>query len=487
MLDRRSFLSGAAAFAAAPGFEALPALGAVPRSGEVDVVIVGAGAAGIAAARQLAAAGRRFALVEASDHVGGRCITDTRTFGVPFDRGAHWIHIPESNPVLRQGRGGLQIDHAARRLRLRIGRRNARDGEIEDFLVAQVRARRAIVEAARANADVSCARALPQDLREWRDTVAFVIGAYGCGKDLSEISVKDLARMDEREIDATCREGYGTLLAKLADGLPVALSTPVKRIDWRQGVSVETDSGRFSARAVIVTASTGVLASGAIMFAPELPAPLSDAIVKLSLGSLDHIALEMPGNPLGLGVDELIFAKASGRETAALLANPSGTNLCLVHVGGGFGRDLARRGEAAMTAFAIDWLAGMYGSDVRKAVKRTAATDWNKAPFIRGAFSAAVTGGQPARRVLARPWGSRIWFAGEATSETLWGTVGGAWESGERAATAVLQQRAEPPRRTKPERRAPRAASKRTRPRRPPPAAEPASRGFLAPFRPGRN
>jgi monoamine oxidase len=434
ILSRRSFLSGMAAFAAAPAF------GAVPKSGEVDVVIVGAGAAGIAAARRLTAEGRRVALLEASGRIGGRCITDTKTFGVPFDRGAHWIHIPETNPVLRLGREGFQIDQAARGLRLRIGLRNAREGEVEDFLVAQVRSRRAIVEASRDAADVSCAQALPTDLGTWRDTVEFVLGPYGCGKNLADVSAKDFAKVDEREIDAICRQGYGALLAKLAGGLPIAQSTAVKRIDWRRGIGVETEEGQLTARAVIVTASTNVLASGAIEFDPELPRVQRDAFAKLSLGSRDHIALELPGNPLGLLRDEVVFEKATGTETAAVLANVSGTSLCLVEVGGSFGRDLASRGEDAMTAFAIDWLARLYGSDVKKAVKRKAATNWNREPYVLGASSAAAVGGQPARRLLMQPLGGRIWFAGEAVHETLWGTVGGAWESGDRAAAAVLKQ-----------------------------------------------
>ena len=453
-LNRRSFLSGAAAFAAAPAF------GAVLKSGEVDVVIVGAGAAGIAAARRLAAGGRSFALIEASGRIGGRCITDTKTFGVPFDRGAHWIHIPETNPLLRLGRAGFQIDQAARGLRLRIGLRNAREGEVEDFLVAQVRSRRAIAEAARAAADVSCAQVLPDDLGAWRDTVEFVLGPYGCGKNLAEVSAKDFARSDQREIDAICRQGYGALLAKLAAGISVARSTPAKRIDWRRGITVETDQGRLSARAVIVTASTNVLAAGGIEFEPELPKAHRDAFGKLSLGSRDHIALELPGNPLGLSRDEVLFEKATGTETAALLANVSGTSLCIVEVGGGFGRDLASRGEDAMTEFALDWLAKHYGSDVKKAVKRTSATNWNKQPYVLGASSAAAPGGQPARRLLMQPLGSRVWFAGEAAHETLWGTVGGAWESGDRAATAVLKQF------DKPEKQEREQARGRTRPKR---------------------
>jgi monoamine oxidase len=92
-----------------------------------------------------------------------------------------------------------------------------------------------------------------------------------------------------------------------------------------------------------------------------------------------------------------------------------------------------------MTAFALDWLVDLYGSDLRKSVKRSAATQWNNEPWVLGAFSAAAPGGQPARRVLMEPVRDRMWFAGEAVHETLWGTVGGAWESGERAADAALR------------------------------------------------
>src|SRR5687768_10577805 len=119
-LDRRIFLSGSAALASAP------ALGAVSASGETDVAIVGAGAAGIAAARKVAAAGRRFALIEASDRVGGRCVTDNRIFGVPFDRGAHWVHMPDINPLAKlAARTGLDLYPAPPGQKLRIGRRNA--------------------------------------------------------------------------------------------------------------------------------------------------------------------------------------------------------------------------------------------------------------------------------------------------------------------------------------------------------------------------
>ena len=439
LLSRRSFLTATAALAA------VPALGAVPSSGSVDVVIVGAGAAGIAAARRIVAANRRVALVEAADRIGGRCITDTGMFGVPYDRGAHRIHMPDVNPVAKLApRTGLEVYLAPAGQKVRIGRRNAREGEMEDFLATMVRSNHAIAEASRGKTDVSCAQALPRDLGEWRPTVEFVLGPYGCAKDLTDISAADFAKLLERDVDAYCRQGFGALLAKLAEGLPVQLSAPVKQINtWTRGrVEVETTKGTLTGQAAIVTVSTNVLAAGKIKFGPELGKRQLDAAVKLALGSYDHVALELIGNPFSLLRDELVFEKtARGRiATAALLANVSGTPLALVEVAGRFGRELAAKGEAEMVAFALEWLAGLYGADIKKAVKRTHATRWNDEPWVLGAFSAAVPGGQPSRKILMEPHRDRIWLAGEAVHETLWGTVGGAWESGERAAEAVLRR-----------------------------------------------
>ena len=435
-LSRRAFLASSAAAAASPAF------GAVPASGDVDVVIVGAGAAGIAAARRIGAAGRRFALVEAADRLGGRCITDTSLFGMPFDRGAHWLHMPDINPLAKLApKTGLEVYPAPSGQRLRIGRRYAREGEMEDFLAAMVRSERAIADAVRNKPDISCAQALPRDLGDWRGTVEFVLGPFGCAKSLDEVSAIDFSRSAERDIDAFCRQGMGALLAKLADGLAVRLSTPATRIEaGSRLVAVDTPKGTLTARAAIVTASTNVLAAGKIRFVPELPKRQLDALAKLSLGSYDHVALELAGNPLGLQSDDLVFEKAAGGRTAALLGNVGGSSLCLVEIAGRFGRELAAQGVDAMTAFAVDWLVGLFGGDIRGAVRRSHATQWAKEPFVLGAFSAAAPGGQGSRKLLMEPLRDRVFFAGEAIHETLWGTVGGAWESGERAAEAALKR-----------------------------------------------
>ena len=194
----------------------------------------------------------------------------------------------------------------------------------------------------------------------------------------------------------------------------------------------------MAARAVIVTASSNVLASGALKFSPDLPKPKQESFARLSLGNKERIALQLTGNVFGLGRDDLFIEQSDGPRTATLYANIAGSNLCTVDVAGAFGRDLAEQGDAAMVAFATEWLNKMFGSDVAKAIKASRTTQWSKMPFIQGAVSAAGPGGQFARRVIAESQGS-LFFAGEATHETLFGTVDGAWDSGERAADAALK------------------------------------------------
>jgi len=438
-MTRRDFLSAAAAVAATPVFGATATAAALPR--EADIVVIGAGAAGIAAARRIQAGNRKVIMVEATDRVGGRCQTDTATFDVPFDRGARWLHNPDTNPMIRLARGaGLEILTAPLGRKIRVGRRNARAGETEEFLAALVRAHRAIDEASRGKADQSCASVLPKDLGDWAGTAEFVLGPGATGKDLKDISVIDKARAQERNAAIACRQGLGTLLGKLGEPIPVALSTPASRIEWgSRDVTVVTPAGKIDARAAIVTVSSNVLAAGNIKFSPDIPKRYLDAAAKLSLGSYDHIALQLPGNPLGLGRDDVIVEQSNSTKTALLFANVGSSSLCVIDVAGSFGRDLAAQGEPAMVAFAVEWLTKLFGSDVAAAVKRSSATRWDAAPFALGAMSAAVPGGQPSRKVLGEPIGC-MYLAGEATHETLWGTVDGAWESGERAAEAALKR-----------------------------------------------
>lgn len=438
-LTRRQFFSTSAALAATP-FLGLRAW-AAPLPREADIVVIGAGAAGIAAARRIMAANRKVIVVEATGQIGGRCLTDTATFDVPFDRGARWMYNPDANPMVKLARNaGLELSSVPIGPKIRIGRRNARAGETEEFLAALVRAHRAIDDASRGRADLPCASVLPKDLGDWAGTAEFVLGAGFAGKDLKDIAVADIARAQERNAAMVCRQGLGALVAKLGGQIPISLSTPASRVSWsNREVAVETPAGKVGARAAIITVSSNVLSAGSIKFTPELPKRQLDAASKLSLGSYDHIALQLPRNPLGLGHNDIFIEQSNSSRTGLLLANIGGSSLCSVDVAGSFGRDLSAQGDKAMIAFAIEWLTKLFGSEFGAAVKKSSATRWNSAPFALGAMSAAAPGGQLSRKVLSEPFGA-VFLTGEATHETLWGTVDGAWESGERAADAALRK-----------------------------------------------
>src|SRR5262249_16378451 len=154
---------------------------------------------------------------------------------------------------------------------------------------------------------------------------------------------------------------------------------------------------------------------------PSLPVRHLEALDKLRLGSYDHIAFEIPGNPLELENDQIIYEKASNERTGALIGNMLGTSLCMIDIGGSFGGGLAALGEAAMIIFGIGWLSNLFGNSIKSAIKRRHATQWTWNPWVRGSFSSAAPGHQPARRALGEPLNDRLWFAGEATNVGLWG------------------------------------------------------------------
>src|SRR5689334_1272364 len=438
-ITRRDLLSASAAIATASSFASRAWAAPLPR--EADIVVIGAGAAGIAAARRVQAANRKVILLEAANQLGGRCLTDTSTFEAPFDRGARWMHNPETNPMVRLARNaGLDVSAASLGQKIRVGLRNARAGETEEFLAALVRANHAIDEASRGKADFSCASALPRDLGVWAGTTEFVLGPYATGKDLKDVSVIDKVRGQDRNAPIGCRQGLGVLIARLGEQIPAMLSTPASQISWsNRDVAVQTQAGKIAARAAIVTVSSNVLAGGSIKFSPEIPRRQLEAAAKLTLGSYDRIALQLPGNPLGLSRDDTIIEQSSSTRTALLSANIGGSSLCVIDVAGSFGRDLSDQGEKAMVAFATEWLSRLFGNDIAKLVKKSSATRWNASPFVLGAMSAAPPGAQPSRKMLGEPFGN-VFMAGEATHETLWGTVDGAWESGERAAESALRR-----------------------------------------------
>lgn len=408
-------------------------------SGHENIVIIGAGAAGIAAARGVASMGRPYTLLEASSRIGGRTVTDTRTFGVPFDMGAHWIHTPRLHPLSRFGKkAGFDIYRAPDELRLFINGREGSNSEYKAFEDAIDRAERAITAAGGAKRDVPASDVLPK-LGRWAGTAELVVGPLSCAKELNHVSTLDFARSEEEDVDDFCRQGFGALIAHLAVPLSVRLDTQVTAVDLRgRDVVVETSGGTLRCGAVIIAVPPGILAEGRLSILPELDAGHRAAIEGISLGAYDHIAFLLPANPFDLKADELVFFRADGRRGCALLGRIGGTDLHSIEVGGDVAAELARS-PADAEAFAREVIARECGRSAARRIEKVRATAWTREPFSLGAFSCAEPGAAHLRHVLAEPIDDRLFFAGEHTHEGLWGTVGGAWLSGERAAKRAVR------------------------------------------------
>jgi monoamine oxidase len=413
-MTRRDFLSASAGLAVTPVLGGAAGAATLPR--EADIVVIGAGAAGIAAARRIMAANRKVIVVEAAGQIGGRCQTDISTFDVPFDRGARWMHNPE-NPMIKLARAaGLEISTVSLGQKIRIGRRYARAGETEELLTALVRANRAIDEASR-RLDVSCASVLAEGFgRLGRN------GGVRARRQLLRQGPEGCLRRRQGpragpQYGDRCRQGLGTLIAKLGEQVPLSLSTPANRISWdRRDVTVETPSGKIAARAAIITVSRQRAGGGQYQIQPRYSQTNARCRRKLSLGSYDRIALQMPGNPLGLARDEVIIEQSNSTRTALLYANMGSSSLCSIDVAGSFGRDLSAQGEKAMVAFAVEWLTKLFGSEAASAVKKSSATRWNSAPYAPRRDVLGRAGRAASRKVLAEPIGC-MYLAGEATHE----------------------------------------------------------------------
>ncbi len=408
-------------------------------SGEADVVIIGAGAAGIAAARKLAEAGRTYLLLEATGRVGGRARTDTALFGVPFDLGAQRLFLPGAAAFADLARGqGFDIPAVPTAARLYIAGREANDVEYEDFVGTARRAQRAIIAAGDSGRDLAAARVLP-DLGAFSASAHFVTGPFFCGKDLEEVSTVDYSRAEEREGALTCRQGLGAALTKLAAPLAVTLDTAAREISLRgRLIQVETNRGTVRGQVAIVAVPPSVIAAGKLRFQPGLVQRYGAGLSRITLGAYDHIAFTLPGNPLGLGADELVQFKADGERAYALIARLGGSDVHSLEVGGRLARDLADAPPAAARAFLVEALTREFGAGAARGIGEVHATRWTKEPFALGAMSCALPGAGSFRRALSEVISGRLLLAGEHTHETLWGTLPGAWASGERAAAQAL-------------------------------------------------
>ncbi|HEY8383850.1 MAG TPA: NAD(P)/FAD-dependent oxidoreductase [Microvirga sp.] len=402
-----------------------------------DVAVIGAGAAGIGAARRLLEAGLTVAVLEARDRIGGRAVT-VPLRGHPVDLGAHWLHAGPINPLVALGRRRGEILRRAPVeghlfLRGRPGRRADRAAFDRAFALAD----QAMTRAAREREDQAAARALPP-MGPFGRRVAQVHGLVS-GRPLAEVSLHDFPSMEYAD-NLFIAGGLGAYVARLAQGLPVRLGAPVRAVDWSgAGVRIETAFGTLRARAAIVTVPMAVLQEGGVRFTPVLPAATEAAIHGFTQGVYEHVVLHWPGSPFR-GADKLATLIGGRHEPPGLLTAIDGTpfhffELDQPHAAGLDGRD---RDAPARLARAV--LAEHFGHRALRGLSSPHATVWRHDPWSRASWAVVPPGHAGARAALREPVGERLWFAGEALSRLQWGTVGGAFEEGTRAAGEIAER-----------------------------------------------
>lgn len=406
---------------------------------DVDVVIVGAGAAGIAAARELSAAGMTHVVLEARDRVGGRAYT-VDDLGRPFDMGAHWLHNWQGNPLvdLARQRGLALTESGSEDFGLYAS--GKRLPEADHLALAQAMARmdgqmeRGATRAAQPGSDRSLASLLSHPVGWER----FVVKAQviEMGTEPSEISLLDVSGLGAVGQDMVVAGGYGALVADHARGLNSRLSATVSEIRWQEahGVTLSGAFGTLRARAAIVTVPTSVLAQNTVRFAPALPARMQQAIADLPFGVFEKVGFRLDrARP-----DLPEYAFATGPEGQLLthaLAMSEDHGIATIILAGDTARALVAEGTAARIATARSLLTDILGSDT--AAGATVATNWLDDPLSLGAYSCARIGATEARQIYSTPLENRLWFAGEAAPGEYAVTVAGAWLSGESAARAA--------------------------------------------------
>jgi monoamine oxidase len=403
---------------------------------ERDVAILGAGAAGLAAAAECARLGLSYLCIEARARVGGRVFTD-ESLGAPFDAGALFLHWAERNPWRAEaGRLGVAlVDEPAGSFRVVTAQETS--PEQGQRRRGQFRRLSTLLEGAGVP-DLSVAEIAA---REGLSEAASGLTRMALGEEPGRVSARDYARLWSGD-DLVAPEGFGRLVAACARGLDVRTGVAALGVAWDgAGVSIETTRGTLRARVAIVTLPVGVLKAGAVAFRPELPAATLRALDGLEMGVLSKIALAFDGERFGMsGPADIVLAQ--GETLIDFDCWAFERPLVVGYVGGDAAREMARLGPDGAVASALDAFALAVGGEARRRFRGGRFYGWADDPLARGAYSHALPGRAGARAELATPVGDRLIFAGEATGGEggdFGGamTAGGAYLAGRNAARAA--------------------------------------------------
>jgi monoamine oxidase len=409
-----------------------------PPSHDVDALIIGAGMAGLSAAHDLIARGRSVTVLEARDRLGGRIWTDHSSAQGPVELGAFWLHqdTEDANPLVVLAKD-LHLPLAGdspQQLAYGTGSDPWQAGE--EFGARRNSLLEQLDEAGRTQPDQPLQNLLPPSADP---TATDSLIPLSQGVDPEHASSRDFATMTDELADRVLPNGMDELVKALATDVPVEKNCPVTTVHWsKDGVTVEAGGDTWRARKLLITVSTGVLASGSIRFDPPLPAAKLEAISHLPMGHFNKIVLDVDASLIA-NVEPGTFMHVPDEpgKPAEFLLQPLGHDQIVAFVGGEFAKDLEVQGDAAAVEFAKGQLRKAFGPAVDSAVRGARVTHWGADPWARGCYSAAQPGFQHARAALATPVDDVLFFAGEACDDRWAATVAGAYLSGERAAAAM--------------------------------------------------
>jgi monoamine oxidase len=440
-----------------------------PNQSDKSVVIVGAGVAGLAAARLLRARGVETTILEARSRVGGRIWTERALGNVALDLGAAWIHGIGTNA---QGARN-PIWTLARELNLRTlptnydslalfkssgGKLSA--SEERQLVSANDKLQRGMREAkSRATPQTSLEDAAQEVIRrnawsgELLEQIYWSLASghqTAMGANLEEMALlpweEDEKFGAENGVsDVVFPNGYGELTAALAREVSssVRLNAVVKRVEQsRQSVVVRFNNEFIRADKALITLPIGVLKSGDVEFSPDLPARKQEAARRLGAGTLNKVALLFPRKFWGDEEYAGLALPASERRRNMEFWNwraYSNAPILIGLAGGEYARAWETQSREALTADVMRLLRQMYGASIPNPTD-ILVTKWHSDPFARGSYSFRALGASLAdHEILAEDVEQRLFFAGEATSRLYPGTVHGAFLSGERAARSILR------------------------------------------------
>jgi len=398
-----------------------------------DVVVIGAGASGLAAADALAREGRKVLVLEARNRIGGRCWT-RRLPGlpVPIELGAEFIHGPAQSTLALLARAGVPgVDSTRTQRFLESGRLR----EANAFVAAQKAVQHKAVLRKRDLSFLDFLSKKKIDPAMKRLAIMMVQG----------FDAADPARVSAREIaeewgsgalgssQMRPQGGYGTLLETFLTGrFQVALGRPVREVRWRRG-AVEVDG--LEARHAIVTLPLGVLQAGEVGFFPAIDKQA--ALGKLASGPVIRVALRFSEAFWEERCPGIAFFHSTRAPFPTFWTPlPMHAPLLTAWAGGPKAERLTGLSEKKLTQTALESIRAVFRRV--PTVQAALVQDWQADPWSRGGYSYVLVGGQGAREELRKPLEKTLFFAGEATDADEAGTVAGALRSGLRAAREVL-------------------------------------------------